>query len=76
MNRKQLIALLALLAVAALVGLFALRNPQPPILPQDDDHALFDGADGCLVCHDADSGLPRSPNHPLGTDCTRCHGMR
>ena len=76
MNRKQIIAMLALLTIAALVGILALRNAQPPMLPQDEDHARFDGADGCLVCHGADGDLPRSPDHPLGDNCTRCHGRR
>jgi hypothetical protein len=76
MNRKQIVAVLALLAIAALVAVLALRNPQPPILPPDEDHAVFDGAEACLVCHGASGGVPRSRNHPLGEDCTRCHGRR
>jgi hypothetical protein len=74
MKRSQIVALLGLLAIALLIAVLALRNPQPPILPADDEHAFFDGAEACLVCHGPEGGMPKSANHPLGNDCTRCHG--
>lgn len=75
MRRTQIIALAVLLAAGVLVAVLALRNPQPPVLPADEDHARFAGPGACLDCHADDGVLPRSRNHPLGDDCTRCHGM-
>ena len=74
MNRTQIMSLSAIVVVAALVAYLALRNPQPPILPADPDHASFDTAGTCLICHGPDGCMPKSTNHPLGNDCTRCHG--
>jgi hypothetical protein len=74
MKRPQIIALVALLVLAALVGLLALRNPQPPVLPSDEVHGPPARVEACLVCHGPDGVDPRSRNHPLGDDCARCHG--
>lgn len=66
---------LALVALLAGIVLFlALRTRQAPLLPADEEHGQFAGAEPCMVCHGADGGMPRSKNHPLGNDCTRCHG--
>ena len=74
MSRTQ-IALLSLLIVAAgLLAVLVMRTRQPPILPNDDDHAVFDGAAACMACHGPDGGMPRSKNPPIGPDCLRCHG--
>jgi hypothetical protein len=75
MKRSQIIALAALLAVAALVAVLALRNPQPPLLPADEEHAGTRN-ENCLECHGPEGMYPRSRNHPLGSDCARCHGRR
>jgi hypothetical protein len=75
-SRRQVLALAALAALAALVVWIALRSRQPPMLPADDAHAAFVGAEACLACHGPGSPLPRGPNHPHGNDCTRCHGFR
>jgi hypothetical protein len=74
LNRQQIIllGLLALLVLAVVV--LALRNPQPPLLPTDETHRGFAGADACLECHGGDGPAPRSRNHPIGNDCLRCHG--
>jgi hypothetical protein len=74
MNRLQSALVAAILLVGALVVVLALRNRQPPVLPADEEHASFPGAEPCLACHGPDGGLPRSQNHPLGDDCLRCHG--
>ena len=66
----------ALLLAAGLILVLALRNPQPPLLPADEFHLPASAAADCLVCHGADGELPRGQNHPLGNDCSRCHGRR
>lgn len=72
MRRTQIVLAVALLLLAVLALLLALRNPPIPFLPADADHA--DGAlRACLDCHGPDAALPRSANHPLGDDCFRCH---
>ncbi len=76
MTRKQALLLLALGLVAALVLLLTLRNRQPPFLPDDPEHRRGATVDECLACHGPGGAAPRSPNHPLGRDCLRCHGMR
>jgi len=76
MTRRQILALLALAALAAVVAVLASRNPRPPYVPADADHARWEGAAACLACHGPDGPLPRSPNHPLGDDCLRCHAWR
>jgi len=73
-KKTQWIALGGLVALAALVGVLVLRNRQAPAMPADADH-VWRSADGCLVCHGPD-GLPRSPNHPVGRDCLRCHAAQ
>ena len=72
MKRTQWISLGAIFALAALIAVLAFRNRQPPFLPTDSDH-VWRGAEACAECHGPD-GLPQSPNHPVGKDCTRCHG--
>lgn len=75
MKPVQRIALVGLVLVALLVAFLALRSRQPPILPQDADHASFASGGTCLRCHGLDGPTPRSKNHPLGDDCLRCHGL-
>jgi len=68
--------LAALAALAALIGWVALRSRQPPMLPADEAHAAFVSAEACLTCHGPGGPVPQGRNHPLGNDCTRCHGFR
>ena len=73
MGRMQKTLLIALALVAAIVVYVALRNRQPPLLPGDADHAVFE-IPNCLRCHNPDGEYPRGKNHPIGDDCARCHG--
>lgn len=76
MTRRQVVLLLALAALAAaLIGL-ALRNPAPPWLPSDAEHASSVSADACLACHGPGGPSPQSASHPVGRDCARCHVAR
>ena len=74
MKPVQKVSLVVVLLVAALVVLLATRNRQAPILPVDEEHASFADAPTCNECHDPEGMLPKSTNHPIGDDCTRCHG--
>jgi cytochrome c553 len=73
-SRTQIVLLALLILTAGLLAALAMRNRQPPILPADEDHAVFTTAEDCLVCHGSDGGSPQSRNHPIGPDCLRCHG--
>jgi hypothetical protein len=75
MKRPQLVWLALLAALGATVAYLAARNPQPPILPADLDHEAFISAEACHTCHGPDGDLPKGTNHPLGSDCLRCHGF-
>jgi len=74
MSRTQTIAFTAVLLLAVLIGVLALRNRQPPVLPADRDHARFINFDSCLSCHGPDGDIPYSDNHTPRTDCMQCHG--
>lgn len=74
LSRAQATAIAVLVGLAALVAYLVTRNPQPPFLPGDAEHASFEGAERCMVCHDRGGALPQSSNHPVGRDCLRCHG--
>jgi cytochrome c553 len=76
MNRKQLIALAGLVVAAAFAAWLAWSGRQPPLLPSNEPHAIFQNAAACLTCHGPDGPAPRSAEHPLGDDCLRCHGRR
>ena len=76
MNRRQLIVLAAILVAVGFIAWLAWSSRQPPLLPSDETHARFEGAETCLSCHGAESAVPQSPGHPLGGDCLRCHGKR
>ncbi len=73
MKRRQLVMLSVMLLGAALVLILVLRNRQPPRIPPDEDHRVL-YADECMECHGPDGGLPQDPNHPIGRECSRCHG--
>jgi hypothetical protein len=73
MTRRAASLLVALAATAALVAFLAVRNPRPPHLPRDADHAAWRGPDACIGCHGPGGVSPRSPNHPIGRECLRCH---
>lgn len=75
MKRKQVALLGCLAALAGLVAWLAVRNPQPPLVPPDRDH-VFVSDEGCLTCHGPAGSLPKTPTHPIGNDCLRCHGSR
>jgi len=75
MKQAQRISFVAVALLAALVAFFAFRTRQPPILPADTEHASFDSAAACDLCHGPQEGAPKSPNHPLGNECLRCHGL-
>jgi hypothetical protein len=74
MRRVQTIALVAIALLAGFTIYLAVRGRQPPILPDDDEHARFVSAEDCLICHDPDGDSPQAKNHPLGNECLRCHG--
>ncbi|MCP3977787.1 MAG: hypothetical protein GY716_00455 [bacterium] len=74
MNRTQWIALGGLALLATLILVLALRNRQPPPLPQDPAHSGGVSAEQCMACHSAGGVAPRTENHPVGNDCSRCHG--
>ena len=74
MNRKQWALLAAILIAAGFIAWLARSSRQPPTLPKDDTHATFESAAACLSCHAPSAAVPRSPRHPLGDDCLRCHG--
>ena len=76
MKPIQRYLLLALALLALLVGYFALRTRQPPLLPRDVIHSPSTRSLQCLNCHGPTGQYPRSKNHPLGDDCFRCHGLR
>lgn len=73
MKRSKIVALLALLAFAAIVVALSLRNRQAPWIPDDAEHAAAIAPADCESCHGHDGVLPRSPDHPIGRDCGRCH---
>jgi len=74
MSRQQIVLLSVLALIAGLIAVLALRNPQAPILPPDQDHALFVDGEACFECHGPDAPAPQSKIHPVGSDCMRCHG--
>jgi hypothetical protein len=75
MKRAQIVAIVALVALAGLVVFLAVRGRQPPVLPVDQEHARFLSSGACLSCHGPQGILPQTKNHPLGTECMRCHGL-
>jgi cytochrome c553 len=76
MSRKQWALLAAIFIAAAFIAWLARSSRQAPLLPTDDTHAAFESAAACLDCHSDSAAVPRSPRHPLGDDCLRCHGAR
>jgi len=76
MRRTQIVLLVLLALVAVLTAVLLLRNPEPPLLPADDDHRAFLSAEDCLACHGPEGGYPQSPSHPVGRRCLGCHGFR
>ena len=76
MSRKQGVLLGVLAAAAAFVGWLAFHGRQAPVLPADETHAAFVSPAECLTCHGPEAAVPRSPEHPLGDECLRCHGSR
>lgn len=76
MSRRQWIALAVLALAAAVAGWLAWSGRQPPLLPHDPTHAGFESPAACLACHGEGRAVPRTPRHPLGDDCMRCHGRR
>jgi hypothetical protein len=74
-QRRALVLLIVLASAATAAILLLVRNPEPPFLPSDPDHATFESAERCLGCHGPGGPRPRSPNHPIGRECLRCHAV-
>jgi len=74
-NRTQKVALAVLVLLAVLVGWLATRTRKPPWIPPDADHVGV-ALSECASCHGPDGVYFRGRNHPLGSDCTRCHAVR
>ncbi|MDH3628006.1 MAG: hypothetical protein OES25_10155 [Acidobacteriota bacterium] len=74
MNRTQKILLISLVVGVAGIAFLLRELRQPPLLPADADHRL-DTGEACVSCHGPTGSDPRGPNHPLGEDCLRCHGL-
>ena len=70
---RRNVFLVLLVALAALVLYLALRNPQAPLLPADEAHAVFVNSEECLSCHGPGEGAPQGPNHPISRQCMSCH---
>jgi cytochrome c553 len=76
MSRKQWIVLAGIAVVAGFIAWLARSSRQPPLLPVDDVHAVFESAATCLSCHGPEGAVPQASRHPLGDKCLRCHGTR
>ena len=74
MKTTKTILIGGIVVVAVLVGLLLSRQRQPPFFPPDATHARFINAETCLTCHGPGGSSQRDRNHPLGNECTRCHG--
>jgi cytochrome c553 len=74
MSRRQIVLAAALGLLALLAVLLAVRTRGAPYLPDDPEHRSDSAV--CMSCHGPDGPAPRSPNHPLGDDCFRCHARR
>ncbi len=73
MNTRNVL-LIGIGVLALGVAYLAFFNRQPPMLPQDRDHAVFESTPACMICHGPEGESPQELNHPLGNDCLRCHG--
>ena len=76
MKKNQIIALIALAALAVLAVLFAMSAKEPPALPANNTHAVWNGPERCHVCHGPGAAQAKPKNHPIGNDCLRCHDHR
>ena len=66
--------LVALAAAALVVTLVMVGTKRPPFVPRDADHASVRRTEGCLGdCHGPKGTHPRTPKHPIRTDCWSCH---
>jgi hypothetical protein len=74
MTRGQIAALLTVALLAAFVIYLSVRGRQPPVMPADEDHAVFIRAESCMSCHSLDGESTQEKNHPLRRDCLDCHG--
>lgn len=76
MSRRQTMLLIGLALLVALGVWVAARNPEPPLLPDDEYHRNAYDVSECLYCHGKEGDAPRDRNHPIGDECSRCHGRR
>jgi hypothetical protein len=74
LRRAAFIAFIVVAALSAsLLFWYTLRKDRPDI-PADELHlALRDRMDTCMSCHGPGEKNDRGRNHPVGTDCLRCH---
>lgn len=74
MCRLRWILLILIVAGSALfLFRYSLQKERPDI-PADELHLGLRGREeACMSCHGPDAAVPRSRNHPVGRDCTRCH---
>jgi len=73
MSSRTRVSIVLVLLLAGLVLVLALRNRQAPLLPQDEDHAMFYSGEQCQTCHGPGEIAEQGPNHPIGRECMRCH---
>lgn len=74
MGRARWILLIVVVAGSALfLFRYSLQKERPDI-PADEIHVEARGSEvACYSCHGPGGAAPRSKNHPVGKDCTRCH---
>jgi hypothetical protein len=73
MSSRRRVSIVVVVLLAGFVLVLALRNRQAPLLPSDEDHAEFLSGEQCQACHGPGEPVAQSQNHPIGTDCMRCH---
>ena len=72
MNRRVVIVLGVMLALAALLVAYTATHQRPRV-PRDADHLASSEPSACLSCHGRGRPNARPRSHPLSDRCWECH---
>ena len=76
MKMRDILFVVAILAVVAVLYVLSETGAKPPAMPPDTPHASAKTTDECKTCHSEGGLSPLKKEHPPKDQCFECHRLK